>query len=212
MNFESIEGLSIEEVNMLYEDVGAEGAMIGDTWHYCLCRANGGIGGAHLTSLPNGSGFCVEHVGKDAVSSSSCAEKCQNRWGTGHAFFIGSVDAKEPYFSAGVRHCDLYIGIGKANVATNVYAPVYPARGCFFTYHTHACFTRTSVGCQADGWPDPHSGNYFGDWNGGRCKFGPEATSEGPKMWLVYYAYEGSCGYSINELFAHRLMMSTCYR
>ena len=93
MNFDSIEGLNIEEIlseyeNSIYGNVEEEQIA---TYHVCACKTDASRG-IFLKGWPDTDGFCHEAVDSSgAFSNTSCSLKCSQRYGSGAHLWSATV-------------------------------------------------------------------------------------------------------------------------
>ena len=80
MNFDSIEGLTADEINELFNNI-SEGEMV-STHFVCACKATLGEKGTHLEKFPNFDGWCHMFVDTTLIySEAACREKCFQSFG-----------------------------------------------------------------------------------------------------------------------------------
>ena len=80
MNFDSIEGLSNNEIEELFESLQDKDYL--STHFVCACKATLGDYGTHLQHDPTFNGWCHEKVDTSLVfSENACREKCFSSFG-----------------------------------------------------------------------------------------------------------------------------------
>ena len=107
MNFDSIEGLDIDEVNALYEDI-TEDEYLATTHFQCACKANRVDLGSHLYHAPTENGFCFKTNDNTLVfSGAACQSKCDEMQGGPHQALFQTFNFDPSACRSSARFCGI---------------------------------------------------------------------------------------------------------